>query len=335
MNVSIVRELPTETWASFTLRQPCASIFHTPEMFEVFKRARGYKPELWAATINEQIVSLFVPVQISLTNGLSRAVTTRAVAFGSVIYSTDGNYKAALKKLLQTYIQEAPGFPLFTELRNQCDISEVQPILRECGFNFQEHLNYLIDLDPPGEEIRKNFSKSIRKHIHVAQRMKLVVHEVTDRAQIPIVYDLLKQTYRRIRIALPSLDLFEAAFDVLVPKKMLKIFLIEAENRCISTRLVLAYKGTIIDWYTGSDREFARYYPEELAISYILQWAKDNGYRLFDFGGAGLPNEQYGPRIFKEKFGGALVNFGRNSYVHHPAVLKISKMGYEALRRFF
>jgi len=334
MNVSVVHELPVESWASFILKHPHGNIFHTPEMFEVFNLARGYKPELWAATINGQIVSLFIPVQISLMNGLFQAFTTRAVSYGSILFYTEGDNKEALKKLLHTYAQKTTGIPLFTELRNQNDMRDVQPIFQECGFNFQEHLNYLINLDLPEDDIWKEFSKSIRKHIHTAQKKNLTIHEVTDRLQLPIVYNLLKQAYHRIGIPLPALNFFEAAFEVLIPKKMLKIFLVQTEDSYISTRLVLIYKDRVTDWYTGSDRSFAGYFPEEFVIWHILQWAKLHGYRLFDFGGAGIPGVQYGPRIFKEKFGGALVNFGRYTYIHHPVLLTISKIGYEALRKF-
>lgn len=334
MNVSVVQEIPLETWACFILKHPNGNIFHTPEMFEVFNLASGYKPELWAATINRQVVALFLPVQISLMNGLFQMLTTRAVSFGSILFCGGDDNEEALKKLLLSYAQKTAGTPLFTELRNQNDLSDIQPILQKCGFNFQDHLNYLINLELPEDDIWKGFSKSIRKHIRAAQKKDLIVHEVTDRLQLPIVFNLLKRAYKRIRIPLPPLNFFEAAFDVLVPKKMLTIFLAQTEDSYISTRLVLVYKDRITDWYTGSDRSFARYFPEEFVIWHIFQWAKHHGYRLFDFGGAGLPGEQYGPRIFKEKFGGDLVNFGRYTYIHHPVLLTISKIVYEALRKF-
>ena len=55
---------------------------------------------------------------------------------------------------------------------------------------------------------------------------------------------------------------------------------------------------------------------------------------VYDFGGAGKPDEEYGVRDFKAKFGGNLVNFGRNVFVHNPMLLKLSRHGYEVYRRF-
>lgn len=39
-------------------------------------------------------------------------------------------------------------------------------------------------------------------------------------------------------------------------------------------------------------------------------------------------------RDFKAKFGGDLVNFGRNICVHAPLRLKFSVTGYQLVRRF-
>lgn len=66
----------------------------------------------------------------------------------------------------------------------------------------------------------------------------------------------------------------------------------------------------------------------------VLEWGATKGYRTFDFGGAGKPGEDYGPRRFKAKFGGTLVNYGRNVCVHAPMRLKLSEKVYNIARRF-
>jgi serine/alanine adding enzyme len=63
-----------------------------------------------------------------------------------------------------------------------------------------------------------------------------------------------------------------------------------------------------------------------------LEWGVENGYRVYDFGGAGKPDEEYGVRDFKAKFGGKLVCYGRNVYVHSQVRLELSKLGYTIYR---
>jgi dTDP-D-glucose 4,6-dehydratase len=72
----------------------------------------------------------------------------------------------------------------------------------------------------------------------------------------------------------------------------------------------------------------------ELLKWHILHWGAENGYRVYDFGGAGKPDEPYGVRDFKAKFGGELVNFGRNICIHAPTRLKLSQAGYRLFRQY-
>ncbi len=41
MSVTIVRSLPEDEWRRAVADHPAGNIFHTPEMFEVFRRTRG------------------------------------------------------------------------------------------------------------------------------------------------------------------------------------------------------------------------------------------------------------------------------------------------------
>ena len=73
--------------------------------------------------------------------------------------------------------------------------------------------------------------------------------------------------------------------------------------------------------------------PTELLTWHVFAWSARNGYRLYDFGGAGKPDEEYGVRDFKAKFGGELVSYGRNVCVHAPVLLQASRLGYSLARR--
>ena len=94
------------------------------------------------------------------------------------------------------------------------------------------------------------------------------------------------------------------------------------------------YKDVVYGWYGGVDRAYGSYIPNELLTWHILQWGAEHGYRMYDFGGAGEPDEEYGVRDFKAKFGGELVSFGRNTCECAPWLLRLSKLGYRLLRRW-
>ena len=58
-----------------------------------------------------------------------------------------------------------------------------------------------------------------------------------------------------------------------------------------------------------------------------MEWGSNNGYKIFDFGGAGKPNLAYGVRDHKLKFGGELVEFGRFEKVHNKFLMKVGELG--------
>lgn len=331
----IVRQLDERLWREFVDQHPQGNVFHTPEMFQVFARAEGHYPTLWAAVGNDgHVLALMLPVQITLLNGLARRFTTRAVVYGSVLCAPGAEGQDALVKLLYTYKREVKGGALFTELRNLSDVSAIQPALQDNGFGHEGHLNFLVDLERPTEEIWSSVDGNVRTNVRKARRQGVVVEEVTSGDKVPAAYAVLASVYERIQIPLAPLSLFEAAFEVLHPQGMIKLFKTCVEDACIGVAVRLLYKDVIYAWYAGTITEYAKYKANDLLNWHVLEWGAQNGFRCFDFGGAGKPDQDYGPRRFKAKFNGTLVNYGRNICVHHPLRLRLSEWGYEVYRRY-
>ena len=68
MEIQVVRALSEEAWQGFVAKQPQANIFHSPEMFQLYARAKGYRPTLWAAVNGDgRPLALLLPVQVTLT----------------------------------------------------------------------------------------------------------------------------------------------------------------------------------------------------------------------------------------------------------------------------
>ena len=132
MSLAIVDSLDEEVWREFVNKHPRGNIFHTPEMFQVFERARGYLPQLHAAMDGDgRVQALLLPVQVTLMNGLLRRLTTRSIVYGGVLCSTDPAGKTALEILLRAYSESAGREALFTEMRNLSDLSILQPVLSQ------------------------------------------------------------------------------------------------------------------------------------------------------------------------------------------------------------
>lgn len=332
--MQVTTELDKDLWRAFLDQHSQANIFHTPEMFRVFAQTKKHQPLLWA-TVNSygEPLALFLPVEVTLFDGVARGLTTRAIAYGSVLYTPGPDGEAALRLLIEAYKKEASN-SLFTELRNLSDFGQIQPALNDQGFVYEDHLNFLIDLTCPPEEVLMNIGRRTRKKIRKGLRDKIVqIDEVTTRAELDDWYETLLKTYSYSQVPLADRSLFDAAFEELYPTGMAKFLTAKVDEVIAACSLELLYKDLIYGWYGGTDREYSKQTPNELLIWHILEWGSNNNYRLYDFGGAGKPDEEYGVRDFKAKFGGELVNFGRNTCVHNPTLLKLSKSGYKLYRQ--
>lgn len=335
MSPQIVRSLPADRWRMFVDGHPQGNVFHTPEMFQIFSETRGYHPELWASVEDDQVLALFMPVHISLQNGRFRRLTTRSVSFGSVL-SLPGEYGyQALEQLLRAYKAGSGKESLFTELRNISPRGDLLPLLRKEGFAYEEHLNYLIDLDRPPEAVFKSIGKRTQRNIKRALHKALAeISVVTEKTDLKACYSLLEMTYRAARVPLADYSVFEAAFDILRPKRMVRFTLAKVDENPAAVSIELLHKDVIYGWYGGMDRKYTPFVPNELLMWHILKWGAENGFKQYDFGGAGKPQERYGVRDFKAKFGGELVCYGRNTWIPHQSLFLLAKAGFGLLRRY-
>jgi serine/alanine adding enzyme len=221
-----------------------------------------------------------------------------------------------------------------TEIRNVSDAAPFDPGVRGAGYEFADHLNYLVDLRQSPDRILAHMDRRVRSVIRRGETDGSVeVLQVSDPEGRAACYDLLVGTYRRIAVPLADRSLFEAIAEVLEPRGMARFLLGRVNGSPAATAVALTYHGRVYDWFAGNDRVFTRFKANELVTWSLMEWGAANGYETFDWGGAGSPHEPYGVRAFKAKWGGELVSYGRYLRVHAPTRLRVCSLAYAARRR--
>ena len=214
----VVDNLAVDVWRDFVINLPYGNIFHTPIMYELFARTEGYQPSIRAVVDSDQrVIALMLPVQIALSKMLS-SFTTRAVVFGSVLFDSKLNGEHALELLMKTYAKEGGRNLLFTELRNIYNLESAQPIFANIGFIYDDHLNYLIDLNRPIESVFNSIGKRTRKNIrHGLNRGVVQIEEARKPEDIRACIQLFQHTYQNAGVPLAHHSLFENAYNLLHP----------------------------------------------------------------------------------------------------------------------
>jgi serine/alanine adding enzyme len=330
----VVRELDEGAWAEFVDHHPHGSIFHTPEMYRVLERTRHHRPSVWAAVAGDEIRALMTVVEIATLGGPLRPLTSRPVAFAIPLTLDGSDGEPALQALLGAYRRRSSRIPLFTEIRNHVDASRMEAQLSLSGFRHERHLNFLVDLTPSEDELWARVSSSARRNIKKARRMGVTIDAAADHSEAAGAYEILRDVYHRIQVPLPDRSLFDASLEILGPLGNFRLLVAKVEGRPIGVLSLLLYKDVVYYWYTGTLREYAGHRAGDLLVWQAITDGKASGCTTLDFGGAGRPDEPYGVRDFKAKYGGQLVDFGRDVWSSAPVRLRLSRGGYSLARRF-
>lgn len=328
------RDITDTEWDDFVFSHPMGNIFQTPALYRVYAETKNYFPISVALTDpgSQEIGGVMSGVVIRVMDGFPGNFSARSIVQGGPLIAPSSGGDV-VSKLVEKYDSHASRSSLYTEIRNMYD---VQGMLNPVNnYSYVDHLNFIIDLSRSRDDLWGQIHKSRRKNINRAERAGVVVEEIVSQDKIPVFYELLRETYNSVRVPLADISLFESSFRHLVPEGLAKFFLARHEDDYIGARAVLLYKDRIYDWYAGAAVDALSFYPNEYLVWHILEWGVENNYLVFDFGGAGKPDKPYGPREFKRRFGGELVNYGRYVRQYSKRKIKVAEIGFKAYQKLF
>ena len=332
--IEITDSPDVKKWSEFVYGHPYGNIYQTPEMAEVYKRTKNYEPiSLAVIDENDNIIALLLAVVIKEIGGILGTFSARSIIQGGPLFVENEMGFKAVSLLMEEYDKIAKKYALYTEIRNVYDVSRFKLLFEKLGYKFEDHLNFLIDLNKPKEELWRQIHRSMRKNIKKAQRNGVIIEEMGDKSHIRTFYDFLKDVYHHAKIPLADISLFEAIYDILVPAGMAKFHLAKYNDEYVGGRLSFIYKKTIYADSVGVPKKYKDLNVNPLLNWHVIEWGSANGFHIFDFGGAGKPDKNYGVREFKRQFGGDLVNFGRYRKEHSLLRVKIAEIGFEIYRR--
>jgi len=316
-------ELYFKKLEQFVSSHPNGNFFQSPKAFQFFQAVENYQPFLFVAMENDDIVGSLLAVIMKEGTGLKGYFSRRCIIWGAPLAKDQNSaiHSSIFKKLNEIVSKKS----IYSEIRNFSDQSVQKELLQQIGFRFNEHLNYIVKISSL-EEAWTKLSDSKKRQIKKSIKNGASIIEAEKLDQIESFYKILATLYReKVKKPLPSFELFEKFFRC---DELGKYFLIAYQDKIIGGIMCPIYQDTIYEWFVcGLDGEFQNIYPSVLATWAPIEYAAKHGLKYFDFMGAGKPDEDYGVREFKSKFGGELVNYGRFVRINNPLLYNIGKIG--------
>ncbi|WP_025743573.1 lipid II:glycine glycyltransferase FemX [Aquimarina pacifica] len=323
-----VNLIASEQWASL-FENTTANFFQTPKALHFFKTI-GYETFFFALE-SEKKITAYVSGIIQKESGIKASFTSRAIIFGGPVISPDAQPEQ-ISHLFKKVIKHLKSKVIYIETRNFNSYNQYKSILEETGFEYHPHLNFQVNCDTE-ENVKKRMSNSKLRQIKKSLKEGAEVHEANQQSDIEAFYTILHTLYKKkVKTPLPDL----AFFLTLWSQKVAKFLLVFYKEEVIGGIVFPVFENKVIyEWYVcGKDGVFKNVYPSILATWSAIQYACNNDIQRFDFMGAGRPDEDYGVREFKSKFGGEQVEHGRFIYIANPILYSIGKRAVKALKKW-
>jgi lipid II:glycine glycyltransferase (peptidoglycan interpeptide bridge formation enzyme) len=259
-------------------------------------------------------------------SSLLKSFSSRAVISGGPLFNYEEN---VLSVLLSEYIRMFKRKVVYTQIRNLFNVESFNHIFEKYSFKRQDHLNYIIDLNDKIDIIWKNVYAKRKNEIRRGMKEGISVKEISYESELLNAYAILELIYKKAKLPLPKYDYFYKARDIMDGDIIFRVFGGYFENKLIGVMFLLCFNGRVYNWYAASNPDYYKIYPNDVITWEVIIWALENGFKIFDFGGAGNPDQEYGVRDFKKKFGGTEVNYGRYECIHNPIIMKLSEHGFK------
>ena len=324
-------DIDPQQWSELVQSSPTATWFQTNEAYRFYQSVSGMQAFAYGVAEEGRLVGVIVGFTTQSTNAIQQYFTKRAIIYGGPLLDVDIS-NDALSTLLKIVVQNIALNPIYIETRNFNDYSQWKEIFNINGFNYQKHLDYHINTTSI-ELAQRNIGKHRWRYIRLSMRDGAKIVDNPTIEQVRAFYTILQDLYcTKVRTPLWSWDFFEKLYFI----EHARYILVELDDQIVGGTACVCLPGkTVYEWYAcGLDNCRNDIRPLSVAIWGEMQYAAENGYPLFDFMGAGTPDQPYGVRDFKTEFGGELVEHGRFLCIRKPLLYWIGKMGVKWLKQY-
>ncbi|MBT3720065.1 peptidoglycan bridge formation glycyltransferase FemA/FemB family protein [archaeon] len=190
--------------------------------------------------------------------------------------------------------------------------------------NLKEPENTLIlDLSKSEDELLKLMHQKTRYNIRLAEKKEVVIKQEEN---VDVFYDLIQETAKRDKINIFDKKYYQNLFN---SNLNITQFVAYHENQPLSSIIVVGYGDTATYFYGASSDEKRNLMPNYLIQWKAIQWAKERGYKYYDFWGVSEDKGSWGGITkFKKGFTGQEINFmGTFDYILNKKWYNIFRIG--------
>ncbi len=319
-------------WSGLVKQSPVATWFQTREAYAFFEDLSFLEAFAVAVESDGRLKGL-VTGYIQKDGGkIKQFFSRRAIVVGGPLLS-DEITDEELSFLLSAVIKKLQKKAIFVETRNFNDYSRWHSVFEQSGFYYEPHYDVQVDTTSM-DLVNSKLDRNRRRNIKKALDNGVVIDEKPNAEDLKQLYSMLEELYTtKVKTPLFPFEFFEKLSRI--PSS--RFFLAKnAEGQLLGGLICVELEHrAVYAWLAcGDDYNYKSLSPSVMVNYAGVSYAAREGIPRFDFMGAGKPDDGgYGVRDFKLKFGGELVEYGRNVYVCNQLLFGIGKLGVKIFKK--
>lgn len=191
------------------------------------------------------------------------------------------------------------------------------------GFHSITFRTLIVDLDRPINDVWKALDKDARRGVRKAKKLGVEATVANTAREWKEYYDL-HMVHAQEKHYPPEPQSFYEEMFKLQRKNMCRLFVSKLEDRIIAGTLCLIYRENLVGIRSASSDAFRKYQPNNLAHWKSIEWAQENGVKVYDFDGLPLEQTTYlrGVYNYKKRWDGTIhwYYYYLNNRILPPAV---------------
>lgn len=326
-----VQDIDQECWDRLVKTSQVATWFQAREAFDFFNSLPFIEAFVIAVESDEAVLKGVLVGYIQKDGGkIKQFLSRRAIVTGGPLLAeniTDDE----LRTLLYTLKHHIGKKTIYIETRNFNDYSRWRNAFEECGYEYQPHLNFHLNTESL-ELAQSNIRKHRWKYIRLSLRDGAKLVERPNIEQVKQFYSILAELYKtKVKKPLFPWSFFERLYGL----ENAKFFLVEYDGEIVGGSVCMCLEGrTLYEWMKcGSEHLYKNIRPSSVSTWFGIKYAAENGFKRYDFMGAGKPGQPYGVRDFKAEFGGKQVEHGRYHYVANRILYMLGTLAVKIIKK--
>ena len=318
-------------WDDLTKTSSVSTWFQTPEAYAFFDNLSVLEAFVLGIESEGRLKGLAVGYVQKDGGKLKQYFSRMAIVNGGPLLADDIT-EEELSFLLNALKSRLKRRAIYIETRNYNDYSPWRHVFEKCGFAYEPHYDIWVDTTDMNV-VNDHLGKSRKRDIRVSLRDGATLVTRPTIGQIKDYYLILSDLYKnKVKTPLFPLEFFEKLHQL----PSAAFLLVEFGGQIVGGTVCVGLQGkALYEMYAcGRDGIHKNIFPSELATFAGLQYAVEHGLPRFDMMGAGKPGDGgYGVRDFKLKFGGGLVELGRNICICRQLLYGIGKLGIKIMKK--